>query len=338
MTVKIAINGMGSIGIGILRSVIKDNEYIEITAVNSDVSPEVCAHQIKYDSVYGVYEGEVSYTDKSIVVDGKEIHYFQEKDLINLPWMDLGIDIVVDSSKMGGPYRHIEAGTKHVILTYPSNDAYTAIVMGVNEMMYNPEKHKIISTLPSTVNCVAPILKAVHKRFHIMKANITDIHSNSETPDKLGNDLTMLNDNSISIIYDATSTAKSIGMILPELQGKLNVSSLKVPTPAVSLVELNVIVCKQTNVVEINEYLKEMANNTLKGILSYSLKPSVSIDFKGDSHSAIIDSLSTIVTDGNMVKILAWYDNEYGYVNRIIDLIKYIEFTANNLPGMAYKI
>ncbi|MDI6600168.1 MAG: type I glyceraldehyde-3-phosphate dehydrogenase [Thermoanaerobacteraceae bacterium] len=331
MASRVAINGLGRIGTNILRIIFEHGDDIELVAVNSTGNLDMHAHLLKYDSTYGVYKGDIGSNEKAILIDGKEIQYFQEKDPRKLPWKDLNIDIVVESSgkfnTRDEAYRHIEAGAKNVIITSPSDDADAVIVMGVNQEICDPEKHKIISASSCTTNCIAPIVKVIDERFHIIKGSMTTVHSYTSDQrllDKSHKDFRRARAANLSIIPTTTGAAKSIGTVLPELQGKLNGISIRVPTPTVSLVDLSILTSKQTNVVELNNYLKKMATEQLNGVMSYCEKPLVSIDFKGDPHSAIIDSLSTMVIDGNMVKILAWYDNEYGYSNRVIDLIKYI--------------
>jgi len=331
LSTRIAINGLDRIGIDILRIISENKEDIDVVAINSTGNPEMDAHLFMYDPLYGVYRGDVKYTDRSLVIDGKEILYFQENDPSKLPWRDLNIDVVIEASGESNSNdaagKHIYAGAKKVVITSPADNVDATIVMGVNHNTYNPEKHNIISLSSCAINCLAPIAQIMHKKFHIIKGNITIIHPytvNNSTLDISHIDRRMATAANLSIIPTTTGVARSIGTIIPELQGKFNGISLMVPTSAVSLADLNIMICKQTNVVEINEYLKEMADGPYKGILSYCEKPLVSVNFKGNPHSAIIDSLSTMVVDGNMVKMLAWYDNEYGYCNRVIDFIKYI--------------
>lgn len=320
MGLRVAINGTGKTDIQLIKNIIKSNNDIKIIAINCNEGPEKLL-----DTIIQNLGMSVVYTDKAISIDGHEIKYFSEKNYSNLPWLDLGIDILIETTDNKEPYNHIEAGAKKVLLNHPDDNADVSIVMGANEGMYNPERHKIISVMPPLVNCAAPILNALHKKFHVMKANITDIHAV---------DLSNTDNKNMTIEYNNTAITGYIGKVLPELQGRLNTSILNIPSQSVSLAEINAVVCKQTNVVAINEWLKEQSKNNLKGILNYSDKPMHPADFEGNTNSAIIDLLSTTVSDGNLVKVMALYNSESAYVQRVIDIIRYVGYYREDINNL----
>nr|WP_317331599.1 type I glyceraldehyde-3-phosphate dehydrogenase [uncultured Romboutsia sp.] len=333
MKLKVAINGFGRIGRVALRIAQKNlSDNVEIVAINARADVETLAHLFTYDSCYGKFEGTVEVKDNdTIIVNGKEIKILREDDPINLPWKEMGIDIVIEST---GVYndrescmKHINAGAKKVIITAPGKNEDKTIVMGVNEESYNQETDNIISNASCTTNCLAPIIKVIDKKFEVVKGLMTTIHSYTNDQrilDKTHKDLRRARSAGDSIIPTTTGAAKAIAKVLPKLDGKLNGFSVRIPTSSVSMVDL---VCElKTSVTkeEVNATLKEASQNELKGILGYNELPLVSIDYKKDSMSSTIDALSTMVIDNNMVKIISWYDNEYGYSCRTIDLVNYV--------------
>ncbi len=319
MSTRIAIDGAGRIGMDLLRIIYEDKEDIDVAAVNGGGDHESDIRRFAHDSVYGDYKGSAVYADGSLLIDGKKILYFHEYDVEKLPWQDLNIDVVIDASD-NPAYKHVSAGAKRVVVASPADRADITVVMGVNHNMYRPERHKTISLTNPAVNCIAPIMNIIHKKFYILKGNVTVIspYCVSDT------DCLTSKASNFTIPPRAADNVRSIGCVIPELEGKFNGISLMAPTDAVSLADMNLMVGKQTNVVAINEYLKAMAAGPHRGILSFNEKQLPMSDFKGDHHSAIIEPLSTVVSDGNIVKIMAAYDNEYGYCHRIIDFIKYI--------------
>ena len=333
MKLKVAINGFGRIGRVALRIAQKNlNDNIEIVAINARANAETLQHLFTYDSCYGKFEGVVEVKDnETLIINGKEIKILRESDPINLPWEEMGIDIVIEST---GVYndkescmKHINAGAKKVIITAPGKNEDKTLVMGVNEKSYNPDVYNIISNASCTTNCLAPIVKVLDEKFGVEKGLMTTIHSYTNDQrilDKTHKDLRRARSAGDSIIPTTTGAAKAIAKVLPQLDGKLNGSSVRVPTSSVSMVDL---VCElKTNVTkeEVNSILKEASQNELKGILGYNELPLVSIDYKKDPMSSTIDALSTMTIGDNMVKIISWYDNEFGYSSRTIDLINYI--------------
>ncbi|CCJ32970.1 type I glyceraldehyde-3-phosphate dehydrogenase [Caloramator australicus] len=331
MSIKVAINGFGRIGRNVFKiAQTRLNKDVEIVAINDLTDAPTLAHLLKYDSLYGKFEGTVETKENAIVVNGKEIKIYAEKDPKNLPWKDLGVDIVIESTglftKKEKAMAHIEAGAKKVVITAPATDEDITIVMGVNEKDYDPANHHIISNASCTTNCLAPFAKVLHEKFGIIKGLMTTVHSYTNDQrilDLPHKDLRRARAAAQSIIPTTTGAAKAVGKVLPELKGKLNGFALRVPTPTVSVTDLVCEVQKPTTVEEVNAALKAAAEGELKGILGYSDEPLVSMDYKGDERSSIVDGLSTMVID-NMVKVVAWYDNEWGYSNRVVDLVNYI--------------
>lgn len=332
MITKVAINGFGRIGRLVLRiGQERLLENVEIAAINTSANAETLAHLFKYDSCFGRFNGTVEACDNSLIINGKEIKVFNEKEPGNLPWGELGIDIVVESTgkftKREMAAKHIDAGAKKVIITAPACDEDITIVMGVNEKEYDSDKHSIISNASCTTNCLAPFAMVLDDKFGIVKGLMTTIHSftnDQEILDKTHKDLRRARAASESIIPTTTGAAKAVGKVLPKLAGKLNGYSLRVPTPTVSITDLVCEVSRKTTAEEINAALKEASETYLKGILGYSEEPLVSIDYKGDDRSSIVDGLSTMVIGDNMIKVASWYDNEWGYSSRTVDLINYI--------------
>ncbi len=329
MGVKVAINGFGRIGRLVFRAAYGDPE-VEIVGINDITDAKTLAHLLKYDSVHGVFDAPVDHTEDSIVVDGREIKVTAIKDPAQLPWKDLEVDVVVEATGLfrdrANASKHLQAGAKKVIITAPAKEPDITVVLGVNEKEYDPEKHHIISNASCTTNCLAPVAKVLDERFGIVKGFMTTVHAYTNDQrilDLPHKDLRRARAAAVSMIPTTTGAAVAVGLVLPQLKGKLDGMAVRVPTPDVSLVDLVVQVEKETSVEEVNGALKEAAEGELKGILRYCDEPLVSIDFQGDPHSSIVDALSTNVL-GNMVKVLSWYDNEWGYSNRVYDLVKYI--------------
>jgi glyceraldehyde 3-phosphate dehydrogenase len=309
----------------------KFGEDAEIVLINDMTSPKTLAHLLKYDSTYGVYSGDVTATENSIIVNGKEIHISAESDPAKIKWGEYGVDVVIESTgrftSKEAAMKHIEGGAKRVIISAPGKNEDITIVMGVNEHLYDPEKHVIISNASCTTNCLAPMAKVLHEKFGIVKGLMNTIHSYTNDQrilDQPHEDLRRSRSAALSIIPTSTGAAKAVSLVLPELKGKLTGMSLRVPTPTVSVVDLVAELEREVTAEEINSALKAASENELKGILQYCEEPLVSVDFKGSAYSSIIDALSTMVIQGNMVKVISWYDNEYGYSNRVVDLVKYI--------------
>lgn len=332
MCTKVAINGFGRIGRSVLRiSQEKLGDDIEIVAINARAESETLAHLFKYDSCYGTFKGDITTTEDSITINGKTIKICRERDPENLPWKALGIDIVIDSTGVfkdkESLMKHVKAGAKKVILTCPGKDEDITVVMGVNEEKIDIDKHTIISNASCTTNCLAPFAKVLDKEFGIVKGLMTTIHSytnDQQLLDKNHKDLRRGRAAAESIIPTTTGAAKAVGKVLPNLNGKLNGFSVRIPTPTVSMTDLVCEVSRNVTVEEVNKALKKAAEGEMKGILGYSEEPLVSIDYRGDERSSIIDALSTMVMDGNMIKVVSWYDNEWGYACRVVDLASYI--------------
>ncbi len=327
MSYKVAINGFGRIGRNFFRSSI-DQDYFEVIAINDITSAKTLAHLLKYDSVFGKFEKEVRVNEGSIVVNGREIRIFSERDPENLPWKNLGIDLVVESTglfrKREGAEKHIKAGAKKVIISAPATDPDITIVMGVNDSEYNSKEHNIISNASCTTNCVAPVVKILNDNFKIIKGNMTTIHSYTNDQrilDLPHTDLRRARAAAQNMIPTTTGAAKAVGLVIPDVAGKITGSSIRVPTPDVSIVDLVVSLEKSTDVEEMKGLFKKASENELKGILEYSEEPLVSSDIIGNDNSCVIDSQFITDIGGNMVKILAWYDNEWAYSSRIRDLI-----------------
>lgn len=327
---KIAINGFGRIGREVFR-VAFTNPEVEVIAIN-DLSPATAlAHLLKYDSIHGIYDHEVSAYDEGIVVDGKKIKVYGQTDPATLPWGKLGVDIVVESTgrftEADKAAAHLKAGAKKVIISAPAKKEDITIVMGVNEEQYDPAKHNIISNASCTTNCLAPFTKVLLEKFGIESGLMTTVHSYTNDQrilDLPHKDLRRARAAACSIIPTTTGAAKAVALVLPELKGKLNGFAMRVPTPNVSITDLTVVLKKDTTAEEINAALKDAAEGKLKGILGYTDLPLVSRDFNGCPLSSIIDGLSTMMVGPRMAKVVSWYDNEWGYSNRVVDLACYI--------------
>ncbi|ELK47270.1 glyceraldehyde-3-phosphate dehydrogenase [Halobacillus sp. ACCC02827] len=327
---KIAINGLGRIGRMVFRKAVIDNS-VELVAVNACYPAETIAHMLKYDSVHGRFEGKIQAAEGNLVVDGKVIRLCSTRDPHELPWDELGVDIVIEAT---GKFKtkdeasqHIEAGAKKVIITAPGKEVDATIVMGVNEDSYVPEQHHVLSNASCTTNCLAPVVKVLEDQFGIVNGLMTTVHSFTNDQKNLDNphkDLRRARGCTQSIIPTSTGAAKALGEVIPSMRGKLNGMALRVPTPNVSLVDLVVDVKRDVTREEVNEAFAGMARYEMKGILEFNEEPLVSIDYTTSPSSAIIDGLSTQVIEERKVKVLAWYDNEWGYSCRVVDLAKYV--------------
>ena len=327
MAVKVGINGFGRIGRNIMRAAM-GNKEIDFVAVNDLTNAATLAHLLKYDSVLGNLHADVRATADGITVAGDEFKVLSVKDPAQLPWRDLGVDIVLESTghftNRDGAAKHLAAGAKKVIITAPAKGPDITIVLGVNDDTYDPARHQIISNASCTTNCLAPIAKVLHERFTITKAWMTTVHSYTNDQNLLDlphKDLRRARAAGLSIIPTSTGAATAVGEVMPELKGRFDGIAMRVPTPNVSLVDLNAIVEKKTTGEEVNAALREAANGKMNGILAMSDEELVSIDFRGNSNSSIVDSAYTAVIDGDFVKVLSWYDNEWGYSNRCVDLV-----------------
>ena len=328
MAIKVGINGFGRIGRNIMRAALGDKD-IDFVAVNDLTSAATLAHLLKYDSVLGNLHADVKASGDGISVDGDEFKVLSIKDPAQLPWKDLGVDIVFEGTGIftnrDGAAKHLAAGAKKVIITAPAKGPDITLVLGVNEDKYDPGKHHIISNASCTTNCLAPLAKVVHERFGLRKGWMTTVHSYTNDQNLLDlphKDLRRARAAALSIIPTTTGAASAVGEVLPELKGKLDGFAMRVPTPNVSLVDLNAVLDKKTTGDEVNAALREAANGPLKGILAVSDAELVSIDFRGNPHSSIIDAPYTKVMDGDFLKVLSWYDNEWGYSSRCVDLLK----------------
>lgn len=330
MKTKIAINGFGRIGRMVFRASL-NHPNIEVVAINDLTDAKMLAHLLKYDSVHGKLDVEVSSKENAIIVNGKEIRIVAERDPAKLPWGEMGVDVVVESTgrftKREDAAKHLEAGAKKVIISAPATNEDITVVMGVNHEKYDRNTHHVISNASCTTNCLAPFAKVLNDKFGIRRGMMTTVHSytnDQQILDLPHSDYRRARAAAENIIPTTTGAAKAVSLVLPELKGKLNGGAMRVPTPNVSLVDLVAELDKNVTADEINEVLKEAAEGELKGILGYSEEPLVSGDYNGNTNSSTIDALSTMVMEGNMVKVISWYDNETGYSNRVVDLVEYI--------------
>ncbi|MBA7505990.1 Glyceraldehyde-3-phosphate dehydrogenase 1 [subsurface metagenome] len=332
MTTKIGINGFGRIGRLTLKAIKerRDGE-LEVVAVNDLTDAKTNAHLFKYDSNYGVYPGKVEAQEGSIIVDGREVKVIAERDPARIPWRDFGVDIVIESTGLfteaGKAASHLQGGAKKVIISAPAHGEDISIVLGVNEGQYDPNKHRIISNGSCTTNCIAPVVKVLHQNFGITHGLMTTIHSYTNDQrilDVFHRDLRRARAAAVNIIPTTTGAARTVTVVIPELEGKLHGIAIRVPTATVSVVDFVADLDREATVEEVNDAFRRAAEGGLKGIVEYCDIPLVSSDFKGNPASAIFDALSTMVIDGNLVKVLAWYDNEWGYSCRLADLASYI--------------
>src|SRR5699024_10021027 len=327
---RIAINGFGRIGRMVFRQAIIDDQ-LDVVAVNASYRPEALAHLIKYDSVHGIFDGEVKALDQALEVNGKTITLVQEREPQKLPWKEHNIDVVVEATGKFNTKKdagiHLQAGAKKVVITAPGKQVDKTIVMGVNQETYQPEEDDIVSNASCTTNCLAPVVKVLDDNFNIVNGLMTTVLAFTNDQKNLDNphkDLRRARGCTQSIIPTSTGAAKALGEVLPHLNGKLHGMALRVPTPNVSLVDLVIDVEKDVTTDMVNDALKQASNNELHGIIKYSDEPLVSIDYTTTDYSAIIDGLSTLVMGDNKLKVLAWYDNEWGYSKRVVDLTKYV--------------
>lgn len=330
MAIRVGINGFGRIGRNFLRASISDPS-IEVVCINDLTDAKTLAHLLKYDSVHGIMDADIRAKDNSIVIDGKEINVTAITEPSKLPWKDINVDIALESTgrfvDRENASKHLSAGAKWVIISAPAKEPDITVCMGVNEDSLNISTHRIISNASCTTNCLAPIAKVVDQQFRIRRGLMTTIHSYTNDQrilDLPHKDLRRARAAGLSMIPTTTGAAKAVGLVLPHLKGKLDGMAIRVPTPNVSVVDLVAEVEKETTAEAVNSALKEASSGALKGIMEYSEEPLVSIDLNGNPHSAIVDATLTKVIEGRMVKVLAWYDNEWGYSCRLRDLIKYI--------------
>ncbi len=333
MSIKVAINGFGRIGRNVFRCILQDKECqdIEVVAINDLTDAKTLAHLFKYDSVQGVNKAQVEFGEGGLIVNDKPIQIFSERDPAQLPWKTLGVDIVIESTgfftKREGADKHLQAGAKKVIISAPATDPDVTLVLGVNDRLYDKGKHDIVSNASCTTNCLAPVASVLQEKLGIKRGLMTTIHSYTNDQSILDlphKDLRRARAANLSMIPTTTGAARAVALVLPELKGKLDGMAIRVPTPNVSLVDLVVEVEKDTTAEEVNQLFKGESGGRLNGILRVEDNPLVSVDFNGDDASSIVDGPSTKVMGKRMVKVLAWYDNEWGYSSRVKDLIKFI--------------
>jgi glyceraldehyde 3-phosphate dehydrogenase len=336
MAVRVGINGFGRIGRQSLKAIIERAPNVEVAAVNDLVDTEMNALLFKHDSTYGAYPGTVDHTDDSLIIDGREIRVLKERDPAALPWGDLGVDIVLESTGIftdaTKAKAHLDAGAKKVVISAPAKNEDITIVLGVNDDRYDPAEHHVISNASCTTNCLAPAAKVVHDMFTIERGLMNTIHSYTNDQrilDVAHKDPRRARAAGQNIIPTTTGAAKALALVIPDLEGKFDGFSLRVPTPTVSVVDFTAEVARPTSVEEVNDAFRAAASGPLDGILGVSDEPLVSTDFRGDERSSIIDAASTMVLGGTMVKVIAWYDNEWGYSCRCADLIAMV---ASKLP------
>ena len=330
MAVKVGINGFGRIGRNIFRTALGDPD-IDFVAVNDLTDTKTLAHLLKYDSVLGNLDHQITATETGIKVENEEFRVFSQRDPATIDWESVGAEIVVESTgiftKAEDAKKHLHGSVKKVIISAPAKNEDITIVLGVNEEKYDPAAHNIISNASCTTNCLAPVAKVVHEKFGIRSAQMTTIHSYTNDQQLLDlphKDMRRARAAALSMIPTSTGAAKAVALVLPELKGKFDGISVRVPTPNVSLVDVVMDLEKETTAEEVNRAFKDAANEELRGILAYSEEPLVSVDYKRNSNSSIVDAEYTKVIGGNMLKVLSWYDNEWGYSCRVRDLIKYI--------------
>ncbi|WBW96684.1 type I glyceraldehyde-3-phosphate dehydrogenase [Oceanirhabdus sp. W0125-5] len=337
MTIKIGINGFGRIGRTFLKIAEERlDDSVEIVALNARAQNETLAHLFEFDSCFGRFKGNVDFDDENLIINDKKIKVFHKNSPSEIPWNEVGVDLVVEST---GKFKtkeelrgHIKGGAKKVILTAPGKEEDITMVMGVNENEYNPEEHEIISNASCTTNCIAPVIKVIDEVFGIEKGLITTVHSytnDQQILDKTHSDLRRARAAAESIIPTTTGAAKAVAKVIPQMEGKLNGFALRVPTPTVSITD---IVCElkcNATKEEVNEAIEKACNTKLNGVLGIEKKPLVSVDYKGDNRSSIVDAPSTMVIGDNMVKIAAWYDNEWGYSARVVDMVNYVAKSIN---------
>ncbi|BAL80774.1 type I glyceraldehyde-3-phosphate dehydrogenase [Caldisericum exile] len=328
---KVAINGFGRVGRQVFKRLTEVYPEIEVVAINDLFPPDQLAFLAKYDSNYGIWQRDIKLEGNELVVDGRRTKMFAEKDPTNLPWKDLGVDIVIESSgaftKRDKAMLHIQAGAKKVIITAPAEGEDITVVLGVNENLLDMEKHVIISNASCTTNSIAPVIKVIHDKIGIEKGFLTTTHSYTQDQrllDSPHKDPRRARSAATNIIPTTTGAAKAVALTIPELKGKLHGFALRVPTPTVSISVFNAVLKRNATAEEVNGYLKEASETYMKGILGYTEEPLVSSDFKGITYSGVVDALSTMVVDGNLLNVVSWYDNEWGYSCRVADLTKLV--------------
>jgi glyceraldehyde 3-phosphate dehydrogenase len=332
MSIRLAINGFGRIGRNVLRALAREGAAdIELVAVNDLMNTATLAHLLKYDSVHGAYPGSVAVSDEGLEVDGRTIRVFAERDPARLPWAELGIDVVVESTGFfrdrEGAGRHLAAGARKVIVSAPGKDVDVTVVLGVNHDAYEPERHDIISNASCTTNCLAPVVKVLSDRFGFHRGLVTTIHSYTNGQsllDQPHKDLRRARAGAVSMIPTTTGAARATGLVIPEVRGRIDGISVRVPTPDVSLVDVVAEVERPTDAAGVNQAMKEASAGSMRGILEVSDEPLVSVDYIGNPASSVVDALSTNVIEGRMVKVLSWYDNEAGYSSRVVDLVRFV--------------
>jgi glyceraldehyde 3-phosphate dehydrogenase len=330
MHAKVAINGFGRIGRMVFRKAMSD-ENLNVVAVNASYPAETLAHLIKYDSIHGPFQGSVETDGDALIINGKRVQLLNSRDPRDLPWQEFGIDVVIEAT---GKFRsretagyHLEAGAKKVVITAPGKDEDVTIVVGVNDRDYHSETHDIVSNASCTTNCLAPVVKVLQEQFGIESGMMTTVHAYTNDQKNIDNphkDLRRARACGESIIPTSTGAATALSKVIPELEGKLNGMSLRVPTPNVSLVDLVVDLDCEVTVEKVNAALLSASKGNMAGILGYTDEPLVSVDFKGNEHSSIVDGLSTMVINNRKVKLIAWYDNEWGYSCRVVDLVNLV--------------
>jgi glyceraldehyde 3-phosphate dehydrogenase len=332
MSIRVGINGFGRIGRLVLRAHLESGlDDLEFVAVNDLTDNATLAHLFKYDSVHGAFPGRVETTDQGIRIDGREVRVLSERDPSELPWRELGVDVVVESTgrftKREDAARHLEAGARKVLISAPGKSEDVTIVLGVNESMYDPDEHDVVSNASCTTNCLAPVVRVLSERFGFVRGLMTTIHSytnDQATLDAPHKDLRRARAAAVSMIPTTTGAARATSLVLPEVKGKLDGMAIRVPTPNVSLVDLTAELEREVTVEEVNQAFREMAQGPLTGILDVSDELLVSVDYIGNPASSIVDLPATSVVDGRMVKVLSWYDNEWGYSSRVLDMVRYI--------------
>jgi len=332
MTEKIGVNGFGRIGRLVFRVISQHySDKIEVAVVNDLTDAKTNAHLLKYDSNYGIYPGKVEAKDDAIIVDGRTTKVIAERDPGKIPWKDYGVDVVIESTGLftdaAKASAHFQGGAKKVIISAPAKGEDITIVLGVNEEKYNPKQHHVISNASCTTNGIAPVVRVLHDNFGVNKGFLTTIHAytnDQRLQDMYHKDLRRARAATISIVPTTTGAARAVALVMPEIKGKLDGVAFRVPVPTVSMCDFVADLDKEVTVEQINKAFRDAATGKLKGILEYCDEPLVSVDFKGNQHSSIFDALSTMVLAGNMVKVLAWYDNEWGYSCRLADLVIYI--------------
>jgi glyceraldehyde 3-phosphate dehydrogenase len=330
MATKVGINGFGRIGRVVFRQALQ-NPKVEVVAVNDLTDANMLAHLLQYDSVHGKLDVKVEAQGDNLVVDGKEIKVTAEKDPANLKWGEMGVEVVIESTgiftQRDAAAKHLEAGAKKVVISAPAKEEDITVVMGVNEDKYDPANHHVISNASCTTNCLAPFAKVLNDKFGLKRGMMTTVHSytnDQQILDLPHKDYRRARAAAESIIPTSTGAAKAVSLVLPELKGKLNGGAMRVPTPNVSLVDLTAELGKEVTAEEVNAAFKEASEGELKGILGYSEEPLVSKDYNGNTYASTIDALSTMVMEGNMVKVISWYDNETGYSAQVVNLVDYI--------------